>query len=163
MINQPGLEGNILNLIKGIYTENPIAQDFLVGPGVKNLPAKCRGHRFDSWSRKLLHALGQLSPRATVTEPTHPTARDPQREAATQKSEHHSQRRARASTETRTTINKYAKALQLPSYSEVKGWMLFPEDGEGEKMAPLLAPLPFSTGGCGQANRPEKETKTWRD
>ena len=37
MINQPGLEGNILNLIKGIYTENPTAQDFPDGPVVKNL------------------------------------------------------------------------------------------------------------------------------
>ena len=90
MINQPGLEGNILNLIKGIYTENPTAQDFPDGPVVKNLPAKCWGHRFDSWSRKLPHALGQLSPCATGTEPTHPTARVLQREAATQKSAHHS-------------------------------------------------------------------------
>ena len=31
---------------------------------------QCRGHGFDSWSRKTPHATGQLSPCATTTEPT---------------------------------------------------------------------------------------------
>ena len=30
---------------------------------------QCRGHRFDSWSRKIPHAMGQLNPCATTTEP----------------------------------------------------------------------------------------------
>ena len=82
MINQPGLEGNILNLIKGIFTENPTAQDFPDGPVVKNLPAKCRGHRFDSWSRKLPHAfyvpqlLSQRNPQP-VTHNEKPPHRSP--------------------------------------------------------------------------------------
>ena len=87
MINQLGLEGNILNLTK-VSIKNPTAQDFPVGPVVKNLPAKCRGHGFDPWSRKIPHALGQLSPSAPVTEPTHSTARDPHREATTLGSPH---------------------------------------------------------------------------
>ena len=30
---------------------------------------QCRGHRFDPWSRKIPHAMEQLSPCATTTEP----------------------------------------------------------------------------------------------
>ena len=30
-----------------------------------------RAHGFDPWSRKIPHAIGQLSPWATATEPTH--------------------------------------------------------------------------------------------
>ena len=29
-----------------------------------------RGHRFDPWSRKIPHAMEQLNPHATTTEPT---------------------------------------------------------------------------------------------
>ena len=31
---------------------------------------QCKGHRFDPWSRKIPHAMEQLSPSATTTEPT---------------------------------------------------------------------------------------------
>ena len=31
-------------------------QDFPGGPGVGNASAKCRGHGFDPWSRKIPHA-----------------------------------------------------------------------------------------------------------
>ena len=33
---------------------------------VKNLPANARGHGFDSWSEKIPHAAGQLSPCETL-------------------------------------------------------------------------------------------------
>ena len=32
------------------------------------------GHRFDPWSRKTLHAMGQLSPRVTTTKAINPRA-----------------------------------------------------------------------------------------
>ena len=72
MINQSGLEGNILNLIKGIYTENPTAQDFPDGPVVKNLPynAKNMGS-IPGQGAKIPHATEQLSLCATTTEPLH--------------------------------------------------------------------------------------------
>ena len=35
---------------------------------------QCRGHGFHSWSRKIPHAIVQLSPCATTTEPTCPRA-----------------------------------------------------------------------------------------
>ena len=38
------------------------------GPVVKNLPAKCRGHRFNPWTQKISHAFGQLSSCAATTE-----------------------------------------------------------------------------------------------
>ena len=38
----------------------------------------CRGHGFDSWSRKIPHALEQLSPCAWTTEPTHPKSTWPE-------------------------------------------------------------------------------------
>ena len=41
--------------------------DFPGGAVVKNLPAQCRGHRFDPWSRKIPHAAEQLSPCTTTT------------------------------------------------------------------------------------------------
>ena len=34
----------------------------------KEYALKCRGHRFDPWSRKVPHAMGQLSPCVTITE-----------------------------------------------------------------------------------------------
>ena len=37
-------------------------------PVVKNPPANAGGHRFDPWSGKIPHALGQLSPCITTTE-----------------------------------------------------------------------------------------------
>ena len=36
----------------------------------KESACQCKGHRFDPWSRKIPHASEQLSPRATITEPT---------------------------------------------------------------------------------------------
>ena len=32
---------------------------------------QCRGHKFNPWSGKIPHAMGQLSWRATTTESTH--------------------------------------------------------------------------------------------
>ena len=40
------------------------------GPVVKNTPANAGDRGFDSWSRKISHAVGQLSLCATTTEPT---------------------------------------------------------------------------------------------
>ena len=44
------------------------SRDFTV---VQRLRLACqfRGHRFDPWSRKIPHAVGQLSPRATTIVP----------------------------------------------------------------------------------------------
>ena len=44
-------------------------KDFPGGSVVKNLPANCRGHRFSPWFGKISHAVGQLNPCATTTEP----------------------------------------------------------------------------------------------
>ena len=35
------------------------------GPAVQNLPANARGHEFDPWSRKIIHAVQHLSACAT--------------------------------------------------------------------------------------------------
>ena len=37
----------------------------------KESACQCRGHGFNPWSRKIPHAVGQLSPSNTNTEPTH--------------------------------------------------------------------------------------------
>ena len=39
------------------------------GTVVKNLPANSGGHRFEPWSGKIPHAMEQLSPCTTTTEP----------------------------------------------------------------------------------------------
>ena len=39
------------------------------GTVVRSLPANARGHGFEPWSGKILHAMEQLSPCATTTEP----------------------------------------------------------------------------------------------
>ena len=39
------------------------------GSVVKNLPAVDKGHQFNPWSRKIPHAMEQLSLCATTTEP----------------------------------------------------------------------------------------------
>ena len=38
----------------------------------KESACQCRGHGFDPWSRKIPHALGQLSPCSTTTEALKP-------------------------------------------------------------------------------------------
>ena len=43
--------------------------DFPGGSVVKNPPANAGENRFDPWSRKVPHAVEQLSPWATTTEP----------------------------------------------------------------------------------------------
>ena len=48
-------------------------------------PAKCRGHEFYPWSKKLPLAAGQLRPRTTTTEPTCPRAQAPQQEKPPQR------------------------------------------------------------------------------
>ena len=40
-------------------------------PAKKKKTCQCRGHVFDSWSKKIPHALGQQSLRATTTEPAY--------------------------------------------------------------------------------------------
>ena len=45
------------------------ARDFPGGAVVKNPPANGRGHGFKPWSGKVPHAMEQLSPCATTTEP----------------------------------------------------------------------------------------------
>ena len=42
--------------------------DFPGGAVVKNPPANAGGHWFKPWSRKIPHAVEQLSPCATTTE-----------------------------------------------------------------------------------------------
>ena len=44
-------------------------EDFPGGSVVKNLPASAGGHRFDPWSGRIPHAVGQPGPYATTTEP----------------------------------------------------------------------------------------------
>ena len=53
---------------------------FSGGPVVKNLPAKCRGHNFDLWSKKIPHTVGQLNPDVITTELAQPRAHVPQQE-----------------------------------------------------------------------------------
>ena len=50
----------------------------------KNPPANAGGHKFDSWSRKIPRAKGQLSPCATATEPTCSRAHALQKEKSRQ-------------------------------------------------------------------------------
>ena len=40
----------------------------LCGPVVKNPPVDAGGRRFNPWSKKISHAMGQLSPWATTAE-----------------------------------------------------------------------------------------------
>ena len=40
----------------------------LCGPVVKNPPDNAGGHRFNPWSKKISHAMGQQSSCATATE-----------------------------------------------------------------------------------------------
>ena len=44
-------------------------EDFPGGTVDKNLPAKCRGHMFSPWSRKIPQALEQPSSSTATTEP----------------------------------------------------------------------------------------------
>ena len=41
----------------------------LVVQWLSDSPHQCRGHEFDTWSRKIPHAMGQLNPCATTVEP----------------------------------------------------------------------------------------------
>ena len=43
--------------------------DFTGGSAVKNVPANARSHRFNPWSRKIPHAVEQLSLCITAIEP----------------------------------------------------------------------------------------------
>ena len=61
------------------YLFKTCIRDFPGGPAVKNL-LPCRGHGFYPWSGKIPRAVGQLSPRATATEPEHPGDCAPQQE-----------------------------------------------------------------------------------
>ena len=45
--------------------------DFPGGTVVKNPPANAGGHGFEPWSRKIPHAVEQLSPSTTTTEPVY--------------------------------------------------------------------------------------------
>ena len=49
--------------------ESVKVQDFPGTPVVKTPSFHCRGHGFDPWSGKIPHAVEQLSPCATTTEP----------------------------------------------------------------------------------------------
>ena len=49
--------------------KNKATRDFPGGVAVKN-PSANAGHRFNPWSGKIPHAMEQLSPCATTTEPT---------------------------------------------------------------------------------------------
>ena len=54
-------------------------EDFLGGPVVKNLPSNAGdAGSIPGWGTKIPHAAGQLSPRATTTEPVRSGARVPQ-------------------------------------------------------------------------------------
>ena len=54
-----------------IPTKKRKLQEFPGGPVIKNQSTcQCRGHRLDPWFRKILHAVGQLSPWATPAEPS---------------------------------------------------------------------------------------------
>ena len=44
-------------------------QNFPGGPVVKKSVRQCRGLRFDPWSGKIPHAVGQLKSMPTTTEP----------------------------------------------------------------------------------------------
>ena len=56
--------------------------DFPDGPTVDgNLPTDAGGHGFDPCSRKILLAVGQLSPGASTTQPAHQSPRATGREA----------------------------------------------------------------------------------
>ena len=56
--------------------KNESVSDFPGGPVVKNPPANAgEGHRFDSLSGTIPHALGQLSQHTTTTEPVCPGVR----------------------------------------------------------------------------------------
>ena len=51
------------------------SREWLGFPGgsvVRNLPGQCRKHGFDSWSRKISHAVEQLSPCTTTTDVAYP-------------------------------------------------------------------------------------------
>ena len=64
-----------------VCTYNKNLQDFLGGPVVKNLPSNAGDTGLIcGWGTKIPHAAGQLSPRATTTEPVHSRARKPQLE-----------------------------------------------------------------------------------
>ena len=46
-----------------------ILEEFPGGPVVNRPPAQCRGPRFDPWSKKIPHAVGQLTLYTTATDP----------------------------------------------------------------------------------------------
>ena len=56
------------------------AGGFPGGPAVKNLPDNAGSRGFKPWSRKIPHAVGQLSLCFTTAEPTHPRTHAPQHE-----------------------------------------------------------------------------------
>ena len=53
-----------VNILKKDWTRG-----FPGGAVVQESACQCRGHGFDPWSRKIPHAMEQLSPCATTTEP----------------------------------------------------------------------------------------------
>ena len=66
----------------------------------KNPPANAGGHKFSAWSRKILHAVEQLSPCATTAEPEccnyrNPSALEPalcnKRSHCNEKATHHNE------------------------------------------------------------------------
>ena len=59
------IEGNFLNLIKGIYKNSGTS---LVAQWLR-IRLQCRGQGFEPWSGKIPHAAEQLSPCATTIEP----------------------------------------------------------------------------------------------
>ena len=56
-----------------------IVGDFPSGPLVKNLPANA-GHTGSICSEKIPHAMGQIIPCTSTTEPVHSKAHKPQQE-----------------------------------------------------------------------------------
>lgn len=50
--------------------------DFLVARWIR-ISCQCRGYRFNSWSRKIPHAVEQLKPTAITTETEHPRVQWP--------------------------------------------------------------------------------------
>ena len=67
-------------LLSSIYIKKALCWDFPGGPVVKNLSAKCKGHGFDPWSKKIPHTVGQLSQWATTAEALMPRACAPRQQ-----------------------------------------------------------------------------------
>ena len=47
-----------------------LARDFLGGNNGEESTCQCRGHRFESWSKKISHAAGQWRPQTKTIDPT---------------------------------------------------------------------------------------------